>query len=94
MIACLEAVLRRGRPEHAVSETSVLRIGDLCVDLTSRTAQAAGRRLTLTGLEFNLLAYLMTRAGQVLTRERLLADVWGYDVGGLDRGPCTSGAYV
>lgn len=43
-----------------------------------------GRCLTLTALEFGLLAYFMTKAGQALTRERLLADVWGYDVGGLD----------
>ncbi len=84
VIACLSAVLRRGRPEHTVGETDVLRVGDLCLDLTTRTATAAGRCLTLTGLEFGLLAYFMTKAGQALTRERLLADVWGYDVGGLD----------
>ncbi len=85
VIACLSSVLRRGRPpEQAIGEPDILRVGDLCLDLSTRTAAAAGRCLTLTALEFGLLAYFMSKAGQALTRERLLADVWGYDVGGLD----------
>jgi len=84
VLACLSSVLRRGRSEHVVGEADILRVGDLCLDLNTRTAAAAGRCLTLTALEFGLLAYFMSRAGQALTRERLLADVWGYDVGGLD----------
>ena len=84
VLACLSSVLRRGRSEHIVGEADILRVGDLCLDLNTRTAAAAGRCLTLTALEFGLLAYFMTKAGQALTRERLLADVWGYDVGGLD----------
>jgi DNA-binding response OmpR family regulator len=83
-IACLASVLRRGRPDHTVGEVDVLRVGDLCLDLNTRTATAAGRCLSLTALEFSLLAYFLTKAGQALTRERLLADVWGYDMGGLD----------
>ncbi len=84
VIACLFSVLRRGRSEHAGKEADILSVGDLCLDLRTRTAAASGRCLTLTALEFGLLAYFMTKAGQALTRERLLADVWGYDVGGLD----------
>ncbi len=84
VIACLSSVLRRSRSEYTVDETDVLRVGSLCLDLNTRTAAAGGRCLTLTALEFGLLAYFMTKAGQVLTRERLLADVWSYDVGGLD----------
>lgn len=84
VIACLSSVLRRGRSEQAIGEPDILRVGDLCLDLSTRTAAAAGRCLTLTALEFGLLAYFMTKAGRTLTRERLLADVWGYDMGGLD----------
>jgi len=84
VIACLSSVLRRSRSEHTAGEVDILRVGDLCLDLNTRTAAAAGRCLTLTALEFGLLAYFMARAGQALTRERLLADVWGYEVGGLD----------
>jgi DNA-binding response OmpR family regulator len=84
VIAYLASVLRRGRPDHTVREVDVLRVADLCLDLNTRTATAAGRCLTLTALEFALLAYFMTKAGQALTRQRLLADVWGYDLGGLD----------
>ncbi len=84
VIACLSSVLRRGRSEHPIGEADILRVGELSLDLSTRTVAAAGRCLTLTALEFGLLAYFMTKAGQALTRERLLADVWGYDVGGLD----------
>jgi len=84
VIACLSSVLRRRVSEHTVGEADILRVGDLSLDLNTRTATAAGRCLTLTALEFGLLAYFMTKAGQALTRERLLAAVWGYDVGGLD----------
>jgi len=84
VITCLCSVLRRGQYEHAIGEPDILRVGDLSLDLSTRTAAAVGRCLTLTALEFALLAYFMTKVGQTLTRERLLADVWGYDVGGLD----------
>lgn len=84
VIACLSAVLRRLRPAPTVGVADVLRVGGLCLDLATRTASTAGRCLTLTALEFDLLAYFMVKAGRALTRERLLADVWGYDVGGLE----------
>jgi len=84
LIACLLAVLRRVRGSAVVLHADPLRVGVLCLDQSTRTATSAGRCLTLTALEFHLLAYFMAKAGQALTRERLLADVWGYDIGGLD----------
>jgi len=83
LIACLLAVLRRVPTEVAVA-ADPLRVGDLCLDHSTRIVTSAGRCLTLTALEFHLLAYFMAKAGHALTRERLLADVWGYDIGGLD----------
>jgi DNA-binding response OmpR family regulator len=84
LIACLLAVLRRLRGGEVVLTAEPLQVGDLCLDHSSRMVTSAGRCLTLTALEFHLLAYFMAKAGQALTRERLLADVWGYDIGGLD----------
>jgi len=58
--------------------------GDIAVDVLQRTAHVRGRQLRLTPREFDLLAYFITNPGTVLGRDRLLADVWGYDVGDRD----------
>jgi DNA-binding response OmpR family regulator len=54
------------------------------VHLPTRQGTCGGRLLSLTALEFDLLAYFIAHAGEALGRERLLADVWGYDIGGLE----------
>jgi OmpR family response regulator NblR len=56
-----------------------LRFGDLILDLGTRTAQRAGRVIDLTMKEFELLRYLMEHPREVLTREQILENVWGYD---------------
>jgi len=56
-----------------------LNFGVLEIDVPRHTAQVAGRPVTLTATEFNLLALLAKRRGRVQTRERLLQDVWGYE---------------
>ena len=80
VVAALGAVLRRSRMPAMPRVTQSA--GDLRLDLADRTATAAGRTLTLTALEFDLLAYFVAHAGQALSRERLLEDVWGYAIGG------------
>jgi two-component system response regulator PrrA len=70
----LRALLRRRPPA-----TGVLRVGDLVVDADTRTARRAGIELVLTRREFDLLEVLARNAGVVLTRDRLLELVWGYD---------------
>jgi two-component system response regulator PrrA len=70
----LRALLRRRPPA-----TGVLRVGDLVVDADTRTARRAGIELELTRREFDLLEVLTRNAGVVLTRDRLLELVWGYD---------------
>jgi two-component system response regulator PrrA len=57
----------------------VLRVGDLVVDADTRTARRSGIELELTRREFDLLEVLTRNAGMVLTRDRLLELVWGYD---------------
>ncbi|NEP16389.1 MAG: response regulator transcription factor [Leptolyngbya sp. SIO4C1] len=56
-----------------------LRFGDLTLDLTHRQATRSGRLIELTMKEFDLLKYLMEHPREVLTREQILENVWGYD---------------
>ena len=76
LVARLRALLRRSRPEHA---GHALESGTLRVDPSAREASVAGRRLTLTPREFDLLAFLVRHPGRVVSRDELLRKVWGYD---------------
>ena len=84
VIATLAAVLRRSGSPGGGGRTDILRTGEITLHLLDRTATTAGEPLDLTFLEFDLLAYFLTHPGEALSRDRLLADVWGYDVGGRD----------
>ncbi|MGC9527585.1 MAG: response regulator transcription factor NblR [Limnospira sp.] len=57
----------------------VLRFGDLMLDLATRRAVRNNRTIDLTMKEFELLKYLMEHPREVLTREQILENVWGYD---------------
>jgi two-component system, OmpR family, KDP operon response regulator KdpE len=81
--ARIRAVLRRGGRESATAEP--VRVGDLVVDERTRTATLAGRPLDLARKEFDLLALLASRAGEVVTKRELLAEVWQQPYGGSDR---------
>ena len=75
LLARVRAQLRR----PAQRETTKLRVGDIELDLRSRAVHRAGHEVQLTTREFQLLAYLMRHPNQVLSREQILAAVWGYD---------------
>ena len=72
LLARVQALLRRGRTQ----EPTLLRLADLELDLARRRAQRGGRRLDLTAKEFSLLALLLRRQGQVLSRTTLAEQVW------------------
>jgi two-component system, OmpR family, response regulator len=74
----LARVRARLRPVPAREET-VLRNGDLRLDLRTRQAQVAGRTIDLSAREFALAEVFLRHPGQVLSREQLLSHVWGYD---------------
>ncbi|HTZ69756.1 MAG TPA: response regulator transcription factor [Acetobacteraceae bacterium] len=74
LAARVEALLRR----PAETRETVLRVGDLMLDLIDREAWRNGRRIELLPREFKLLEYLMRRHDQVVTRAMLLEDVWHY----------------
>ncbi|MDP6774299.1 MAG: response regulator transcription factor [Rhodospirillales bacterium] len=75
LLARLEALARRQAP--AAAET-VLRVGDLEMDLLGRAVARRGTRIELQPREFQLLEYLMRHAGHVVTRTMLLENVWEY----------------
>ena len=59
--------------------TEQLRFGDLVLDLATRRALRHSKAIDLTMKEFELLKYLMEHPREVLTREQILENVWGYD---------------
>ena len=75
LLARIEALLRRGQTPAA---TTKLRVGDLELDLLTRTVTRGGHTIELLPREFQLLECLMRNAGHVVTRTMLLETVWDY----------------
>jgi two-component system, OmpR family, response regulator len=73
LLARLEALLRRS---ETVAKETILRVGDLAIDLISRTASRRGKELMLLPKEFQLLEYLVRNEGRVVSRAMLLQHVW------------------
>jgi two-component system copper resistance phosphate regulon response regulator CusR len=74
----LARVRVRLRVEHT-AEPTVLRAGDAALDLRMRRAVVGGRTVDLSAREFALAEVFFRHPGQVLSREQLLSQVWGYD---------------
>lgn len=83
LIARVRAVMRRA--ERAPRSQTVLRAGRLELDRDRREARLAGEAITLRAKEFDLLAAFLEHEGIVLTRDRLLEIVWGYEIAGTTR---------
>ena len=75
LVARIRAVSRRARP-RAGGDDGALRVGELEVDARAHRATLGGRELGLTAKEFGLLALLARDPGAVVSRERILAEVW------------------
>ena len=76
LVARIQVLLRRARPPREAEGAAVLGLADLELDLLRRKATRAGRRLDLTAKEFNLLALLLRRQGEVLSRTEIAEQVW------------------
>lgn len=76
LIARIEALLRRA-PSH--TGHGVHQFGTIVVDVPRAEVTRDGKHVHLTGREFQLLCYLMERAGSAVPRSELLRSVWGYD---------------
>jgi len=61
------------------SSLETFRIGDIEIDFRTHQAHRAGQRIEFTAREFDLLRHLVAHTGQVVTREQILNQVWGYE---------------
>jgi two-component system, OmpR family, response regulator len=80
LVARVRAVLRRTRGDAEPS--GVVRYDDLELDEDAREVRRGDRIIGLTPTEYNLLHYLLTNAGRVLSKAQILDHVWRYDFGG------------
>jgi len=79
LMARVKSVLRRTAPRPLETAEDMVRAGALTVDARQHEVSWCGVIIELTALEFELLHTLARHAGQVLSREQLLTQVWGYD---------------
>jgi two-component system, OmpR family, response regulator MprA len=77
LLARMRALLRRTKPED--SESVALTFSDLALDPVTREVTRGQRRISLTRTEFALLEMLIANPRRVLTRSRILEEVWGFD---------------
>ncbi|HKR84552.1 MAG TPA: response regulator transcription factor [Terriglobales bacterium] len=77
LIARVKAVLRRGRV--VPRDQDRYSFGDAEVDLHACRVTRQGRELEFSSTEFELLRYFVSHPGEILSRDRLLEEVWGYD---------------
>ena len=80
--ARVRALLRRGA---ATDSVETIRIGDLIIDPAAREATLAGESIDLSPKEFDLLRVLAERAGEVVSKRALMAEVWREPYGGAER---------
>jgi DNA-binding response OmpR family regulator len=79
LVLRVDSVLRRAGESGTVKGAVV--DGDLVVDSTEHTATLAGRRLSLTVREFDLLRFYVSHPGEAFSRDELLKHVWGWSFG-------------
>ena len=79
LVARIRAILRRLNNSATAEKSHILQISDLQLDKATHEVTRAGRLIDLTVTEYNLLHLFMSHPGQVLDRQTILNQVWGYD---------------
>jgi two-component system, OmpR family, KDP operon response regulator KdpE len=78
LLARIRAALRRARASKTDDDASpVLEVGDFRIDLENRSVTVKGREVHLTPKEYDLMVYLVSHPGKVLTHRTLLTSIWG-----------------
>jgi two-component system, OmpR family, response regulator CpxR len=87
LVARIRAILRRAKPDEPAGPTraKLLTVGDVELDMGTRTVYRAGKAVEVTALEFDLLEKLLRSAGHIITREELSKEVLGRSVSPFDR---------
>lgn len=84
----IDAILRRagrGREQEGAPGTEVLELEGLKIDFDARLVYVDNERRNMSPKEYDLLFYLVQNRGRALTRDKIIAEVWGYDYYGDDR---------
>lgn len=79
LIARVKAHLRRHIQDTVVSQSNIITMGELSIDIDRYVVEKNGKELELTLREFELLKFLATQPSQIFSRESLLEQVWGYE---------------
>ena len=78
LLARVRVLIRK----NSVSKSNVINVGDLTVDISTRTVTRAGSLISLSAKEYELLQYLAVNNGIVLSREKIEDHIWNYDYEG------------
>jgi two-component system response regulator MprA len=79
LLARMRALLRRTTPDDNSADAAALTFADLSLDPVTREVTRGDRQISLTRTEFSLLEMLIANPRRVLTRSRILEEVWGFD---------------
>jgi len=79
LVARIRAILRRLNHSALAEKSQVLQVCDIQLNMATHEVTRAGRQIDLTVTEYNLLHLFMSHPGQVLDRQTILNQVWGYD---------------
>ncbi|OBH95848.1 two-component system response regulator MprA [Mycobacterium sp. E2733] len=79
LLARMRALLRRTKPDDDDAESVAMQFSDLTLDPVTREVTRGQRQISLTRTEFALLEMLIANPRRVLTRSRILEEVWGFD---------------
>ncbi len=82
LVSRVRAHLRRAYGEYALQQSDLIFIRDLVIDQVRLQVKRDGQQLNLTPIEFKLLTYLARHPQQVLSRARIVEEVWGFDADG------------
>ena len=78
LLARIRVIIRKS----AGNSTNTVSVGDLQLDTNAKTVQRAGKDISLTAKEYDLLEYLMVNKGIVLSREKIENHIWNFDYSG------------
>lgn len=85
LMARLKVIIARHAPSASAQDEHIILVGNLTIDKAGRTVKASDHTIDLTTKEFDLLLYLAENKNIVLSREKILNAVWGYEYVGEDR---------
>lgn len=85
LMARVSAIVSRSMPNTADNKTEPLVVGGVSIDAPGRNVYIDGKKIDMTPKEYDLLYYMAVNKNIVLTREKLLNEVWGFDFFGEDR---------